>query len=144
VPTLREEFLSGDSGRVYRATWEVIHSRDRAVLDPLARSLAVIRAATDGLEMGGALHSNRVSLDHALEKLARVRDGGCWCADYPGLLLYDPEKEEAAGHVRIVSTSEPGWSMTFVCACTVCGREFDIQQGDYHYMWWKWVPRKGV
>lgn len=123
------------------ATWETVRTRDAALLDPLVRWLPKIRRATDRLELGGALHSNGVSLDHALAKIENYRDRTCWCANYPGLVFYEPSKEVDSGYVRILSTTEPGWSMTYHCVCAVCGQEFDVEQGDYHYMWWKWVPR---
>lgn len=123
------------------ATWEVVRTRDGDLLDPLVAALPRIRRATDSLDLGGALHSNRVSVEHALERIESYRDGACWCASYPGLSFYEPDKEERAGYVTILSTSEPGWSMTYHCRCNLCSQEFDVQQGDYHYMWWKWVPR---
>ena len=140
-PTLLEDFLSKERTRVLHATWETIVSRDAEVLDPLVAALPRIRQATERLELGGMFYSNNANVEHALAKLQNYRDGLCWCANYPGLLMYDPEKEQDRGHARIVSSSEPGWSMTFECACAVCGQVFDVEQGDYHVMWWKWVPR---
>lgn len=133
--------MSGDRRRVLSAVWTVVRSREGKELDPLVNVLPKIRRATDCLDLGGMLHSNRLNLDHALEKIEHYRDGQCWCASYPGLLLYEPEAEERAGHVTILSTSEPGWEMTYVCRCEVCQQEFDVKQGNYHYMWWEWVPR---
>ena len=139
--TLLEDFLSGDRSRVLHATWETIGSRDSAVLDPLVAVLPRIRKATENLDLGGIFYSNNGHVEHALEKLEHYRAGRCWCANYPGLLTYDPQKEQKSGHARIISTSEPGWSMTYECECTVCGQRFDVEQGDYHVTWWKWVPR---
>jgi hypothetical protein len=140
-PSLLEDFLSDDTRCVMHATWQVIRTRDAEALDPLVAALPRIRRATDHLDLGGALHSNRVSLEHALEKIENHRDKTCWCANYPGLSFYEPSKEEKSGYVRILSTSEPGWSMTYRCVCVLCGQEFEVEQGDYHYTWWKWVPR---
>lgn len=136
---LLDDFLSGEKDRVYQATWATIRTRDRLLLDPLVGALDEIRRATDDLDLGGALHPNRESLRRALEKVSNYQAGACWCANYPGLLFYNPEKEEAAGHVRILDASEPGWSMTYRCACAVCGRHFEVEQGEYHYTWWQWV-----
>ena len=141
MPTLLEDFLSGDTHRVYSATWAVIRSRDPAEIDPLLPAVAKIRHETENLPLGGMLRSNNASLDHALDKLDLYRRRQCWCASYPGHDQYEPAKEEAAGNIRILSTSEPGWSMTYDCECTVCGRGFTVEQGDHHIMWWKWVPR---
>lgn len=141
MTSLLEDFRSGDRSRVLHATWQTIASRDPEVLDPLVTALPRIRKATETLDLGGIFYSNSGNVEHALEKLENYRAGKCWCANYPGLLTYDPAKQQDAGHTIIVSTSEPGWSMTYECACTVCGQVFDVEQGDHHVTWWKWVPR---
>jgi len=141
MPTLLEDFLSGDGSRVMHATWQVIHSRDPAELDPLVTALPRIRTATERLDLGGMIYSNNGHLDHAMAKLDQYRRGECWCAAYPGILTHDPRKEETAGHIAVLSTSEPGWSMSYVSQCTVCERIFDVEQGDHHFTWWNWVPR---
>lgn len=141
MPTLLEDFRSGDAGRIHHATWQTILSRDPELFDSLVPHVGQIRKATDAVDLGGLLRSNHADVEHALDKVANYQRGLCWCQNYPGMDQYEPTKEEKAGHVRIVSTSDPGWSMTYVCECTLCGRVFDVEQGDYHFMWWKWVPR---
>lgn len=141
MTTLLDDFLSGDRSRVMPAVWETIHSRDPETLDPLVDALPRLRRAAAQLDLGGAIYSNNGHFEHALSKLEQYRDGKCWCAVYPGQLTHDPRKEETRGHILILSTSEPGWSMTYLCECTVCGQQFDIEQGDHHFTWWNWVPR---
>lgn len=142
MPSLLDDFLSQDPGRILQATWETIGSRDSAVLDPLVAALPRIRYAADHVELGGVVRSNHSNFAHAVAKLENYRARTCWCANYPGLLAYNPEKQAGAGHITILSTSEPGWSMTYVCQCTVCGQVFDVEQGDHHFLWWEWVPRE--
>lgn len=144
MPTLLDDFLSGDTHRVWSASWETIGSRDPEQLDALVPNVPRIRRATANLDLGGMILSNRASLEHALDKLANYQRGVCWCTNYPGLDQYDPQREQDAGHVRIGSTSKPAWSMSYVCECAVCGRVFDVEQGDYHVTWWKWMPRRGT
>ncbi|MGJ0388259.1 hypothetical protein [Microbacterium sp. CGR1] len=141
MTALLDDFLSGERGRVMHAVWETIRSRDPETLDPLVAALPRLRHAAAHLDLGGAIYSNNGHLEHAFAKLEQYRAGKCWCAAYPGILTTDPRKEEAADHIRVISTSEPGWSMTYLCECTVCGRQFDIEQGDHHFTWWNWVPR---
>ncbi|WP_311257158.1 hypothetical protein [Microbacterium sp. WCS2018Hpa-9] len=141
MTTLLDDFLSHDRSRVMHAVWETIHSRDPETLDPLVAALPQLTREATRLDLGGVVYSNNANLEHALVKLAQYRDGKCWCAVYPGLLTHDPRKEETHGRIRILSTSEPGWSMTYVGECTVCGQVFDIEQGDHHFTWWNWVPR---
>lgn len=123
------------------AVWETIRSREPSTLDPLVTALPRLRRAEARLDLGGAIYSNNGHFAHALTKLEKYRDGQCWCAAYPGILTTDPLEEEAAGRIRMLSASEPGWSMTYLCACTVCGCEFDVEQGNQHFTWWNWVPR---
>lgn len=123
------------------AAWETIRSRRPEVFDRLLPALTLIRNRTADLELGGMIRSNRANLEHAFTTIEHYRDGDCWCSSYVGLLSFDPSKEESRGHVRVLATSEPGWSMTYEAVCVVCGRIFDIEQGDYHVMWWRWVPR---
>lgn len=141
MTALLDDFLSGDRSRVIHALWQTISSRDPGELDPLVAALPRIRRKAGALDLGGMIYSNNGHLEHALTKIEQYRDGKCWCAAYPGILTNDPRKEEAAGHIVIRSTSEPGWSMTYDCECTVCGQEFDVEQGDHHFTWWNWVPR---
>ncbi|WP_405374506.1 MULTISPECIES: hypothetical protein [unclassified Microbacterium] len=140
--TLLEDFLSGETSRVLHATWQVLGSRDPALVDPLVPHIARIRAATENLDLGGMLRPNSANVRYALEKLEHRGQGLCWCQDYPGPDHRDPTREEKDGHVRILSTSAPGWSMTYECECTVCGRIYAVEQGDYHVMWWRWRGAK--
>lgn len=140
IPLL-DDFLSRDPQRVMHAAWETIRSRDPELLDRLIPALTLIRNRTADLELGGIIYSNRDNLEHAFTTLEHRRDGDCWCSSYVGLLSFDPSKEESRGHIRVLSTSEPALSMTYEVECTACGRVFDIEQGDYHMVWWKWVPR---
>lgn len=139
--TLLDDFLSRETDRVLHATWEVLGSRDPDVVDPLVPHVARIRLATEKLDLGGLIRPNSANVDFAITKLEHRGQGLCWCEDYAGPLHWDPEREQREGHVRILSTSEPGWSMTYECECTVCGRIFDVEQGDHHFTWWRWRPR---
>lgn len=136
-----EDLLSQDSGRVMHAVWEVFASRDPEVLRPLHKALVAIDRATDELELGGALASNGGHLDHALERIRLFGGGTCLCAAYPSHQFYDPEKEAHRQHVRVVGTvpNDRQWVSDRICECRDCGRRFQVEQGEYHYTWWKWT-----
>jgi len=144
TPTLVDDFLSKDVRRVMHATWEVFHTRDPKVLEPLAAKLSAIDKATDDLALGGALMPNGKNLSHALDRIALFGKGGCLCAAYTGHLLYEPAKEEAYGHARIAEVipvffkGRPDRPKR-ICECTDCGRRFTVEEGEYHYTWWKWT-----
>jgi len=131
--TVLADLTSRDPLRIHPAMWAVIASRDEGWLDELAAALPEIERATAGLSLGGMFYSNDATLAFALRKLRYHRDReGCLCALYPELLLFDPEKEAGAGHVR--PDGEDHW------ACTACGARFHVEYGEAHWSWWKWTP----
>lgn len=137
-----QDLLSADPSRVLSATWTVIGTRDPELLAPLVTALPAIRTATAGLDLGGALIQNATHVRHALERLALVADGVCLCTAYPDHVLYDVAREEQRGHVRVVGTvpNQRQWEPDRICACTACGRRYQVEQGEYHYPWWQWRP----
>lgn len=142
---LLADLLSGEARRITSAAWAVIRTRDAHLLTPVASALPLVRARTQDVELGGALLANRAHLDHALERLELLERGTCLCAAYPDHQLYDPETEAAAGHVRVegaVPNDRQGRPDHF-CACTACGRRFQVEQGEYHYPWWRWTALPG-
>lgn len=134
---LLDDFLSGDRGRILRAASKVVRSRDAVELDPLLPMVPRIRQAMRKVDGGGGGDDD---LERALRKLDDYRRGVCWCECYRAGDTFEPTKEQDAGHIRIVSTSEPGWSMTYEVECLVCGRGFTVDQRDGQIMTWKWKP----
>lgn len=138
--TILAKFMSRDPHQV----WEAAHAAIRAPRHEqllLVPDLPVIRQATQGLDLGGALFPNTQHLEHALRVLEAARDGRCTCEGYPTWLFYDPTEEAAVGAVEILSTSAPDWHMTYSCRCLTCGRTYEVEQGEYHYTWWQWRER---
>ncbi|WP_420112155.1 hypothetical protein [Pseudactinotalea sp.] len=141
---LTEAFLSGENRRVLHAVWAVIASRDPELLAPLVTALPAIEKATADLDLGGALLSNRNNLDHALDRIRLFADKRCLCQAYPDHVRYEPAKEEARGHVRILEEIPTFFNgrpdrPERICECTDCGRRFSVEEGEYHYTWWKWT-----
>lgn len=141
VSPLVADFLSGDRSRVLSAVWAVVRTRDPDTLAPLVRSLPAIEEATADADLGGMLASNSDHLAHALDRLRLVDRGACLCAAYRLHQFYDPEKEEHLRHVRVVASvpNDRQWVPDRICECRDCGQQFQVEQGDYHYTWWKWT-----
>lgn len=137
-----DDLLSRNSQRIWQATWDVIASRDTALLETLRAALPEIQRATADVKLGGMIAPNRTSLEHALAKINKYRSWKCWCDDYPRLLQHDPNREEKRGHVRILHQDTSGWPGTYSCQCLVCGKLFDVEEGEYHSAWWKWRPTR--
>ncbi|GAA3034275.1 hypothetical protein [Actinokineospora globicatena] len=135
------DLLSGDKDRVLSGVWAVIKTRDPEILTPLARALPAIRKATANADLGGALASNGSHLDHALHRIELFTNGTCLCAAYLSHQFYDPAKEEVQDHIRIVATvpNDGQWIPDRICECHDCGHQFQVEQGEYHYTWWKWT-----
>lgn len=133
-----DDLVSRDTQRIWAASWEVIHSRNTALLLDLAGRVAEIREAARGVELGGMLRPNRVAVDFALQKLAFYAAGDeCPCALYLSFDLYDPEREASEGNVVLHPDGRPVG--TYRCTCTLCGRWFGVVREEYHYPWWQWT-----
>ncbi|MEV0646394.1 hypothetical protein AB0I28_14135 [Phytomonospora sp. NPDC050363] len=29
-----------------------------------------------------------------------------------------------------------------LCECADCGKRFEVEEGEYHYTWWKWTVKR--
>ena len=139
------DISSRDRTRVHGAVWALVRLRDTAELDALAAALPEIERATAGLELGGIVYSNNATLEFALRRLRYHRDrAGCLCKLYPELVLYDPEVEAEAGHVRILETRYVDeWLDSHRCECVECGQAFHVKYGEGHAPWWEWTAVSG-
>lgn len=138
LPGVVDDLLSRDAVRIWQAAWHVIRSRDAQLLDALRDALPEIRGATADVELGGGIRPNREALEHAFGKIEGFRAWACWCDDYPRLLQHDPSREESLGHVVILHRDVSGWPGEYRCECRVCGRRFDVEEGEHHALWWRW------
>jgi hypothetical protein len=134
-----DDLLSADPHRIWQASWEVIRTRDTALLEELRTALVEIQRATADVELGGMIRPNRDALDHALGKVRDYRSWRCWCDDYPRLLAFDPAREEERGHATVLRRDLSGWPVTYECACAVCGKRFRVEEGEHHALWWRWT-----
>lgn len=135
------DFLSGDPSRIMHAVWEVFATRRPEILSPVASALPAIATATADVELGGALASNHDHLQHVLHRVELFQQGGCLCAAYPSHPFYDVAKEERRRHVWIRESlaTEQQRAPDLICECRNCGRRYRVEQGEYHYPWWKWT-----
>lgn len=136
---LLQDFLSRDRPRISSAIDVVNGSGDPALLAPVA---AELRAVLDALQAADFVIVDGNPVELAVDRLEIVRSGGCLCATYPRRSA-DPQREADAGWVGIESEtrSAPGARPQRVVVCTSCGALFDVEEGEYHATWWKWVPR---
>jgi hypothetical protein len=132
---LLSDFTSRDPTRIWSAAGAVRMLRDRDTLRALAAHVEAIRAATRGVDLGGALRPNATHLALALRILEHARDDGdCRCTLFPTDDLFDPRREAANGQVRILQ--EDDW--TTEAECTECGARYRVEERQYHYAWWTW------
>ena len=137
-----KEFKSKDSHKIWRASGDVIKSsHDKKLIKPLTEHLDSIRKNTKDVEHGGALASNSRFLEKAIEIIEFYeRDNGCPCklylkGKYDG---FDPNKESVKGNIRIESKKEGEWMADYIASCSQCKREFEIEERNGHYTWFKW------
>ncbi|WP_407572115.1 hypothetical protein [Deinococcus altitudinis] len=138
------DLLSHSNDRVLTSSSLINHTRDSDLLNTLAAALKEIRKATEHLSLGGMLFRNEEHVLQAIRVIENHQAGRCFCQVYPGYLFYDPAAEEKAGHVRVTRSATSGWSMTYECACTICGHTYAVQEGEYHYTWWDWRGPKNA
>lgn len=141
---LLDDITSGDAQRIWSGAIAIARLRDPAQLDELSRQLPAIKGATEGVALGGAVFPNKGHLKFAIAKLEFwAANAGCLCALYPSYLFFNPEQEQEAGHVRILSSTidRDAWSIAYSCGCALCGTHFDVERGEYHYSWWRWSVR---
>lgn len=142
MTALFDDITSRDTKRVWASACAIIKLRADSELRMLALNLDEIRSKTEDLALGGAVFPNAEHLKFALRKLEYFRDGqGCLCNLYPEYLMFDPEREQAAGNVRILETIhiDGKWVDYYKCACTKCGAAFKVEEREYHYTWWGWI-----
>jgi hypothetical protein len=134
---LLADLLSKDPMRIWSASCAVRTLRDKQELVRLASNLEKIRQSALSVPLGGALRPNSTHLEFALVKLAFVRSpNGCLCSLYLQDDFYDPQPEQKAGNLRILSTNDQERSL--VCQCCLCESKFLVYERDYHYSWWEW------
>jgi hypothetical protein len=137
------DLTSRDAQRIRAASHDVARSWDLDLLRTLACEGWAIEAATRGIELGGALRSNRAVLDFALKKLRHMATSdACLCTLYPAYDMFDPAAEEKAGRLAIISEKAIPYASVFTCRCAGCGATYTAEERDYHYMWWQWSPLK--
>lgn len=137
--SLLRDFESKDRHRIWSATWEVIKTRNIDTLTFLAGKIDQIKDGTSKIELGGAIGKNRDSLNFAVQKLIFFKSGsGCLCELYPKNSHFSPEEEQRAGNVVVLNKKEVPYASEFKCQCTVCKKEYTVQEGEYHFTFWEW------
>ncbi|SMC20287.1 hypothetical protein SAMN02745857_00893 [Andreprevotia lacus DSM 23236] len=143
--SLLDDLTSQDPQRIRRASGAIRDLRDRPQLLALAAHIDAIRHSTADVELGGMLRPNRSHLDFALRKLALVaQSDACLCGCYPLDDLYSPNEEARDGHIEITAMEKVNgnWFEDYLCRCTHCGQRFRVEEQEYHYMWWRWLPQQ--
>ncbi|RYZ85945.1 MAG: hypothetical protein EOP04_14900 [Proteobacteria bacterium] len=135
-----QDITSGDSHRIWKSACAIATLRDIQELELLAAHLPEIEKATKGIDLGGALFPNQKHLEFALHKLRYFKSkAGCLCRLYPDRLMFNPAREQESGNIRILETIRGDqWNDSYACQCAFCGTVFRVEEGEYHYTWWKW------
>ena len=142
MSTLLDKLTSGDAHQIWEGACAIATLREAPELDLLCAHLPEIEKATRGIELGGMLFPNREHLNFALRKLRYYKSrAGCLCHLYPDRLMFSPAREEEAGYIRILATvASAEYNAVYRCQCALCGTVYSVEEGEYHYTWWKWSP----
>ena len=139
--SLLQDLTSKDPKKIWSACGAIKDLREAHQLNELAQSIEIIKSATTGINLGGALCPNSYHLEFALKKLEHTRQNlGCLCALYPDNMFFDPAKEAKKGHVAVLDTVtiENKWVDYYVCECNICRSKFKVEEREGHFVWWSW------
>ena len=139
--SLLEDITSGDPHRIWSSSGAIRLLRDMDELKDLAGHIEEIKQKTEGVPLGGILRSNSTHLAFALRKLEFVKSSSeCLCRLYLMDDLYDPNREQEAGNIRITGEVriENKWVDYYECECVLCGQSLRAEEREYHYTWWAW------
>lgn len=133
--------LSSDSSTILDGVWQVVRLDDVAMLTELATHIPGIQSNAESVELGGMFYSNDRNLKAALHRIQLAAAGKCLCGTYLQLLTISPEKEVSRGKITITGL-DSGDGLTsnafHLCTCVDCGREFRVEEGWGHTVWWSW------
>lgn len=139
MSTLLDKITSGDAHQIWESACAIATLREASELDLLCAHLPDIEKTTRGIDLGGLLFPNREHLNFALRKLRYYKaKAGCLCRLYPERLMFSPAREEEAGNIRILETIQSPYNASSRCQCVLCNTVFGVEEGEYHYTWWKW------
>jgi len=130
-----KDILSGDSTRVYTASWNIIKADKRQIATfPLGEIEKIHRA------FKRESHQNNHAIPQlALNILNAGETGVCRCSVYTSSQRLLPEAEQDRGFVVIEKKSDIPWKPEFECACINCGKRYFVDENhSYHYDWAKW------
>ncbi len=140
------DFTSGEPSRIISAAHAVRHCHDRVPLRALARHVARIRRATEGVPLGGGLRSNATYLAAALEKLVLATGDQCLCLVFPRDEMNNPWQIAKAEVVDVLREESygitPSGERAMTIQCRTCGSIYDVEEETgYHYPWYRWSVR---
>lgn len=141
TPSLLDDITSQDPTRVRSAAAAIQRLRDKEALALLVANLDTIKASLPTAEPGKSMVPNAVHLDFVIRKLTFIQQAeGCLCLLYGMNIFFNPVTEEKAGNIRILGTVDDanGYLDYYRCVCSLCEREYKVEEREYHYPWWEW------
>jgi hypothetical protein len=137
---LSEALDSSDAGTVLEAAHAVRHEWDRSTLRTLSDVANRLDRRLSKLNFGGALRPNRSYVEAALKRIRLAATRDCLCNSYLSDDMYNPDREEGTGRIRILKRvdNDEKCALEFVCECVSCSSAFEVEERSYHYSWWKW------
>ena len=139
--SLLEDITSRDPHRIWSSSCAIRELRDIDELKYLASHLDEIKQKIEGVDLGGAVRANSTHFDFAIRKLEFVKNSDeCLCRLYLLDDLYNPNREQKAGNIRITAEVliEGKWIDHYECECSSCFQRFRVEEREYHYTWWTW------
>jgi hypothetical protein len=142
VEDLLADLLSKDRHRIWSASWGVVRLWDRQALCWLGGHSVQIKAATEGVQLGGGLRPNEEALSLALQRIDMAKGRTCFCSFYAKDMFFDPQREADEGFVEVLSKQDNAetWETDWRVACKSCGQMHGVTQNDgWHVPTYRWA-----
>lgn len=151
-PEALEDLLSQDPARIMDGVWQVLKTHDRAELTELTKARGRIRKSTGSVALAGALISNELHLETAMNRLdlfaSELADGpsrsNCYCRLLTRMPVTSPITMEVQKRIRIVKSTTLHEQMACIyrCACLACDARFRVrEENGWHVPTYAWSER---
>ncbi|WP_078082664.1 hypothetical protein, partial [Microbulbifer mangrovi] len=136
-----EKFESRDSHSIWEATWEILRCADKTELKKLMPYLKKFKEIINGLDLGGAIYSNKNSANLALSHIEQSVTNICHCSLFTQSPKFSPSKEAEWGHVSLKGSEikKELYEEHYDVVCNYCGNQYFVREvHGWHVPWYEW------
>lgn len=136
-----EKFESRDGHSIWEATWDILRCADKTELIKLIPHLESFKEIIHGIDLGGAIYSNKESAYLALSHIEQSCTNICHCSLFTQAQKFSPRKEADWGHVSLKGSEikKDIYEEHFDVVCNYCGNQYFVREvHGWHVPWYEW------